>query len=306
MTYTRNIFRKPLLLLPVLAAIGFMFSTPMILDVAADHSGGELPPPPDDALLPDITPGIPTHLQIHNQGQGEWLRFTNTWANVGDGSLEFQVGPVVEDKQIAFQNLYDDAGNFANIYVEEPPYVYHEPLGEFIFHPGHNHWHIDDVGDFSIWEFDDPNPEVMGDEIPTIPAPGASNTKIGFCIIDVFRYDEVKSSPSSEKVYWDCEVDLQGIQPGWADQYHQSVEGNEIDVSAIPDGEYLLIHEWNPEGLFIDEDDSNNRSWVIFTLEQDNNGNGNRKATVTGGFAPECDVDGGTTPAICGDLHKNS
>ncbi|WP_428324889.1 hypothetical protein [Nitrosopumilus sp.] len=202
MTYTRNIFRKPLLLLPVLAAIGFMFSTPMLLDVAADHGGGnELPPVPEGALVPDITPGVPTHLHVHNQQQQEYLRFTNTWGNIGEGSLEFQEGPIVNGNQTAFQNLYDDAGNFGNIFAQpDPVWVFHEPLGEFVFHPNHNHWHIDDVGEFTVWEFVDPDPEVLGDEIPTVTAPGAIGTKVGFCIVDVFKLED-KSSPRSEKIY---------------------------------------------------------------------------------------------------------
>lgn len=294
-------------MLPILAAIGFMFSTPMLLDVAADHGGGnELPPVPDNALQPDITPGVPTHLHVHNQQQNEFLRFTNVWANIGEGALEFQEGPVDGETQQAFQNLYDDEGNFGDIYAQPSTWVYHEILGDFIFHPTHNHWHIDDVGEFSVREFTDPNPALMGDEIIGDVAPGAENTKVGFCIVDVFRYEDEKSSPRSDKVYWDCETDLQGIQPGWADQYHQSVEGNEIDITNVPDGEYLLVHQWNPDGLFVDEDNTNNESWVKFTLEQPNNGNGNRKVTITGEYAPECDTQNGTTPGICGDIKKNS
>ena len=68
-----------------------------------------------EALLPDITPGIPKHLNIHNQQQNEFLRFTNVWANVGEGALEFEEGEVQGETQQAFQNLYDDAGNFGDI-----------------------------------------------------------------------------------------------------------------------------------------------------------------------------------------------
>ena len=39
MTFSKTNFRKPLLILPVLLAIGFMFATPMILDVAAAPGG---------------------------------------------------------------------------------------------------------------------------------------------------------------------------------------------------------------------------------------------------------------------------
>ncbi len=278
-------------MLPVLAAIGFMLTVGLGSNISAEPQNV-----PDEALLPDITPGVPKHLNIHNQQQNEFLRFTNVWANIGDGSLEFQECPVVGETQQAFQNLYDDAGNFGDIYAQPPTWVYHEIAGDFIFHENHNHWHIDDVEEFSV-RLDD-------NGIPGDIAPGANSLKIGFCIIDVYKLDG-GNSPTSEKVYCDCETDLQGIQPGWIDQYHQSVEGNELDITNLEDGTYFLVHKWNPEGLFVDADNSNNESWVKFQLEQQNNGNGNRKITILEEFAPECQPDG-STPGICGDISKNA
>ena len=71
MTFSKINFRKPLLILPVLLSIGFMFATPMILDAAAakggngngnNNGGNDVPSVPDNALLPDVTPGVPKHL----------------------------------------------------------------------------------------------------------------------------------------------------------------------------------------------------------------------------------------------------
>jgi len=276
------------MMLPVLAAIGFLLTASLGSDIIAEPQNV-----PNNALLPDITPGIPKHLNIHNQQQNEFLRFTNVWANVGDGALEFEEGQVVGNQQQALQNLYDNPEDFGI----PPNSIWSEVTGDFIFHPNHNHWHIDDVGEFSVRIDDNGSPGTI--------APGADSLKIGFCIVDVFRYDEDKSSPTSEKIYWDCETDLQGIQPGWADQYHQSVEGNQINISNLDDGTYFLVHKWNPLDLFVDEDDTNNEAWVKFDLSQNNNGNGNRKITILEEFAPECQPDG-STPGICGEINKNS
>ena len=144
MTYVKNIFQKPLMMFLVLAAIGFM------LTVSLGSSTAEPQNVPPEALLPDISPGIPTHLNIHNQQQNEFLRFTNVWADVGVGALEFEEGDVQGGTQQALQNLYDDAGNFGDPYSIPPKYVWHEIVGDFLFHPTHNHWHIDDVGEFSV------------------------------------------------------------------------------------------------------------------------------------------------------------
>ena len=195
------------------------------------------------------------------------------------------------EKQEAFQNLYADEKYFGN----PAKSVWHEVAGQFIYHPTHNHWHVDDVGDFSV--------RVDNNGEPGKIAPGSNSLKIGFCIIDVYKYDG-GNSPSSQKIYWDCETDLQGIQPGWADQYHQSVEGNQINISDLKDGTYFLVHKWNPLNLFVDADETNNESWVKFELTKNNNGNGNRKITILEEFAPECHPDG-STPGICGNIKRN-
>ena len=287
MTYVKNIFRKPLMMLPVLAAIGFMLTASLGSSVTAESHN--VPP---EALLPDISPGIPKHLNIHNQQQNEYLRFTNVWANVGVGALEFEEGIPQGSTQNAFQNLYDDAANFGDITKN----IWHEPVSDFTFHPTHNHWHIDDIGEFSVRVDDNGSPGTI--------APGAASVKVGFCIVDVFKYNG-DESPTSQRIYWDCELDLQGIQPGWVDQYHQSVEGNEIDITSLADGTYFLVHEWNPAGVFVDADDTNDESWIKFDLSQNNNGNSNRKIIILEEFATECQPDG-STPGICGEINKNS
>jgi len=289
------------MLFPVLLAFGFMFATPLLMDAAAAPPDGKGKSKnessiPSNALLPDVTPGVPKHLAIHNQQQQEWLRFTNVWANLGPGTLEFQ--PLFPDPnadegttQDSFQNLYDDEGNFGIPNQN----IWSEVVSQFTYHETHNHWHIADVGEFSIRVVDENN-------LPGEIALGATSIKVGFCITNVFKYNG-DESPTSQRIYWDCEVGLQGIQPGWVDQYHQSVEGNEINITDLPNGTYFLVHKWNPADSFVDADASNNESWMKFDLVDD--GKGNRKIIEREGFAPECQADG-STPGICGDINKNS
>ena len=293
------------MMLPVLTAIGFMLTASL-----GTYSDAEPQNVPIDALLPDVTPGVPKHLNIHNEHQKEILRFTNVWANIGHGTLEFE--PLFPDPnadegatQDAFQNLYDDAGNFGmpdkNIW-NDPPGI--NQVSSFIFHEQHNHWHIDDVGEFSVRTPSVNDPTKPGDIALLSTGEQSASVKIGFCIADVYKYNG-DESPTSQRIYWDCEVGLQGIQPGWVDQYHQSVEGNEIDITDLPNGTYFLVHTWNPANAFVDADASNDQAWVEFELSQNNNGNGNRKITILNEFAPECKPDG-STPGICGDINKNN
>lgn len=315
MTYTKKIFRK-ITIIPILLTIGFMFTTPMLLDVAAapggngnGNGGNNLPSVPETALLPDITPGVPKHLDIHNQQQEEWLRFTNVWGNVGVGGLEFEPDflgdePVEGENTKAFQSLYDQEGVFR---MPEQT-VWREIVSEFTFHETHNHWHIDGIGEFSVREvvIDENGNEVPGEIAEWFDEDGqtvqSTAVKVGFCISDVYQIDG-DSPATSQKWYWECEVGFQGIQPGWIDQYHQSTEDNEILITGLPEGTYFLTHTWNPLGLFVDESDDNNTSWIKFQLAEQ--GNGNRKIFEMESFAPECNSDG-STPGLCGDISKNN
>ena len=72
MTISRTIIQKQLIILPVIVAIGFILTVSLDSDISAEPQN--IPP---EALLPDISPGVPKHLHIHNQQQNEFLRFTN-------------------------------------------------------------------------------------------------------------------------------------------------------------------------------------------------------------------------------------
>lgn len=283
------------MMIPVLAAIGFMLTATLGSSITAEPQNVH-----PDAILPDISPGVPKHLNIHNQQQNEYLRFTNVWANVGDGTLEFFpedpfTHPVEGELQNAKQYLYDENGDIGNIENS----IWNATVSSFIFHETHNHWHIDDIGLYSLRTYDENNPTTPGDIVP-----GMNSTKVGFCITNVFKYDG-SESPTSQRTYWDCEVGFQGIEPGWADQYHQSTDGNQINMTGLANDHYFLVHSWNPESAFVDADNTNDEAWVLFELSQENNGNGNRKITIVDEFAPECQDDG-STPGLCGDLNKNS
>jgi hypothetical protein len=255
-----------------LVAIGFMLSTPIIANAVIPD---EIP---NEGLLPELRAIVPTHLQIQNQQQADILRFTNGIANIGPG--HFQNAPDFSgstgDNVIANQEILDADGNI----------VYSTPVSSFDFHAGHNHWHIVDVVEFSVHK-DSPDGELVGE-----------SQKVTFCIEDVFKIDD--NSNTAERIYWDCTVSLQGIQAGWADQYHQATEGNQIDITSAEAGTYYLVHHVNPDGIFLEVDDTNNVAWTEFELTRPTTGNsqGNAKIEITG--HSECDG-----PALCGETTLN-
>jgi len=113
---------------------------------------------------------------------------------------------------------------------------------------------------------------------PTGPVVGSNSIKIGFCLLDLYRLDG--NAPTSGKTFWDCYTSYQGVSVGWVDQYHQSTDGQQVDLTGLPDAsDYYLVSTTNPTGVFLEQDKTNNTEWVRFTLSSDSNGN--RKVTVT-------------------------
>jgi len=76
------------------------------------------------------------------------------------------------------------------------------------------------------------------------------------------------------------------------DQYHQSTEGQQLDVTGIPEGEYYLVSTTNPDARFLESNLSNNTAWVKFRISRQSQGN------------PKLDVIDRSpcdSPALCGE-----
>jgi hypothetical protein len=203
-------------------------------------------------LLPDIVEEVPKHLQVQNTRQREWLRFSTTHWNFGDGPLQIRGGGQIAPCTIdgidydecthASQEVLDAGGEV----------VASHPAGVALFHPEHNHWHQSGVADFSIRSS------------PDGPSVGVEGFKTTFCLIDVEASDQI--GRKSERVYWDCNAELQGISVGWGDEYHQSTPLQELDITGLPAGVYYLTHDGDPDQHWLETDDANNNSWVKFQL----------------------------------------
>lgn len=232
-------------------------------------------------LCPDLQTVVPQQLQLVNKQQREILRFSNGIANTGPGPLqmrpEFPAAGTL-DPQRAFQQFLDADGNV----------VSEQEVGQFEFHPAHNHWHIGDVARFEV-RVGDPMGQVYG----------SNSIKVTFCLIDWYALEG--NANTKERTYWDCATDLQGLSVGWVDQYHQSLEGQSLDITGAPAGLYYLVSTSNPANpanrTFIEADYSNNTAWVGFLLER---GTGNPKITIVDESG--CDID---NPGLCGDSAPN-
>jgi hypothetical protein len=66
---------------------------------------------------------------------------------------------------------------------------------------------------------------------------------------------------------------FQGVSVGWIDEYHHSLEGQEVDLTGASAGVYDLRVNVDDERLFLESDYADNVSWVSLRLLRDTKGN---------------------------------
>jgi len=248
-------------------------------------------PAPDMTKYPDLRTVVPDHLNLVNQQGNEYLRFSNGIANTGPGPWALRPDPPIGTAPItnAIQEIRSSNAQFlcgTQPKPSDPCYtvLQEQIVSTFEYHPTHNHWHTANVALFQVRQGS-----------PTGPVVGGQSIKVGFCLLDLYNLDG--NAPTSQKVFWDCYTSYQGIQSGWVDQYHQATDGQQVELTGLPNGtDYYLVSTTDPTGVFLEQDKTNNTAWVRFTLSNDSNGN--RKVTVTA-HSP-C-----ASPGLCGDVSPN-
>ena len=91
-------------------------------------------------LKPNIT-ALPAHdisVGLDFLGRPE-LRFAVTTANLGDGAMELRAGETGSGMQNVYQRVYLSDGSF-----------YDRTVGSFIWHPEHNHFHVESYADYIL------------------------------------------------------------------------------------------------------------------------------------------------------------
>lgn len=66
-----------------------------------------------------------------------------------------------------------------------------------------------------------------------------------------------------EVIYNGCGGQIQGVSPGWEDIYEATFDGQELDISELPDGRYAVRITADPDNQVPELDKSNN-SIVVY------------------------------------------
>jgi hypothetical protein len=105
------------------------------------------------------------------------------------------------------------------------------PYAEYFYYAGcHGHYHI---RDFALYEL------IRTDGTGSVVVTGE---KQGFCMEDSFKYDGDKSGG------YDCSY--QGITSGFGDWYYKQLPGQWIDITGVPEGDYIVRATINKTRIF--------------------------------------------------------
>ena len=218
--------------------------------------------PAPTPLLPDLRTVPPTDLTIEFGRDGQrLLRLANLVWNGGEGALDLAgtLNPSTQ-QTIVIQRLT----------LPESEQVYEYVVGEFVYHPTHAHFHLEDFALYQLWSL---TPE---GELHLL---AASGEKLSYCLMETNVIDRNNPSFQRQRQHTDCGQETQGILPGWGDRYNAELDGQTIDITHLANGRYALISTANPTGVLRESDYTNNSGVVVIEL-------GNSRVTVIGKPGP--------------------
>ena len=229
----------------------------LLVLLLATACGGDTVPEPDppvgSPVLPDLMPKPQLNVTT-GKVDGKWhIFFSTIIVNRGKGDFVLRATREAGGTWRGEQGIpYSEGG--AKLVPVDSPIAWG---GD-----GHDHWHFVRVATVRLVPLDEhgrPKDEN-----------GRIDSKIGFCFYD--HTHELDRGPE-EPVYSahscgdenDTFIGV-GLSSGWNDTYRQSLPGQSIDVSGLPDGKYRLWTEIDDQGWFREATRNNNRTWIDLDL----------------------------------------
>jgi hypothetical protein len=176
------------------------------------------------------------------------LKVSVTTPNIGSGKLYlYGVLPANPDgTQDVRQRVYRSDGTF-----------FDRLAGKFIYHPTHDHIHVENWTQFHLRQ-------VLPDS--GVGAIIASGDKTSFCVLDLSVYDSSLPNYNPSGQFHNCSSTIQGLSVGWADTYSKDLDGQNIDITNVPDGVYWLEAQVDPDTAMLESRDTNNASRVLVVI----------------------------------------
>jgi hypothetical protein len=222
---------------------------------------------PSPELLPDLDQAPPAAISIVVREGRERLVFLSAVENVGAGPL-LVAGrrPSASEPEMTARQVVRKADRTATTHVLEARL-------RFVVSETHRHWHL--LG-FERYELRTPDEKTVG-----------RDRKTGFCLGDRYDTDSGSRIPGEPpRAVWTQECGrgqggrlhlLEGLSPGFGDDYVPLLEGQFIDVTGLPPGRYILTHRVNSTRDLRESSYANNAASALLELGRDAQG----RATVT-------------------------
>jgi len=218
-----------------------------------DPDDRSLPDTPSPAvisrlLLPDLRTLPPSDLAIDTLPDGSReLRLSNTIWNSGAGALELEgeFSPETRKTRVV-QHVQAQTGTQLDHLV-----------GEFVWHPGHDHWHFAGFSIYELWTL------TPAGELDSV---ASSSGKLSYCVIDTDNIDRQKKGIPSRRRYYGCGQALQGLSAGWGDTYKSFLDGQSIHLAAVEDGFYALKSTVNPDAMLLEANYDNNAALLYLDI----------------------------------------
>jgi WD40-like Beta Propeller Repeat/Lysyl oxidase len=210
--------------------------------------------PGPEQRLPDLDQRAPSDLVAIAREGGFYLGFTSAVDNLGRGPLRIRgwrppkAAGMRADQVIELRRrgtlVIRDVGTL-----------------RFQSHTPHRHWHFQHFESYELRR--------AGDH-----ALVGRDRKSGFCLVDRYGRSSTRVPHAGPPRFLDnCglgQPDLkrveQGSSPGYVDRYPAFFHGQDVDISAIPAGTFVLVHRTNASRLIREERYSNDTASVRLRL----------------------------------------
>ena len=212
---------------------------------------------PDD-LLPNLTPAVADDLSGRTDGTVVsprfFLGFKSASANLGNGPLVVLGSrPSAEQKEMVLrQRIERSDGSVRTVPLRATL--------RYVRSADHSHWHVRDFMRYELRTAD--GVRVVRDQ------------KTGFCLGDRYRVEQALPGRAQKARYSDrCGKGAprllkirEGISVGWGDDYLPHLEGQELEITEVLPGRYVLVHRVNPTRDIRETDYSDNASSMAIDI----------------------------------------
>ncbi len=225
--------------------------------------------PERGSLLPDLDQQAPSGILVLRTAGSTRLGFTSAVDNVGDGPIHIRGRRFGGARVMQADQLVHHRDGTIGV-VPEIGRLAYEP------HPPHFHWHLEPYEDYELRRASD----------DTFVA---RDGKSGFCLLDRWGHALRRPGivPGPPRFVGDCaggrpearRVD-EGSSVGYTDRYPGFFHGQDIDITGLEPGLYVLVHRANPQRRIREVRYSNNDASALIRISPVNRVTGAPTATI--------------------------